>query len=162
MSGIGLTLRALHHGERALARELLRVAERHRTDHEVHHVATDLARWSQEHTERLAGTGRHHGLDLGGSGGEPPGFLEAVREKAAQAAGRRPEPALLLLHDLRELHLAAAGNSVYWDMLGQAAQAARDQRLLELAADCHPQTLRQMRWALTMVKQLSPQALLAV
>jgi hypothetical protein len=162
VNGLNATLRALHHGERALASDLLRAAEHHSAEHAVRHVAADLAHWSREHTERLADAGRHYGLDLAGPRGEPPGPLAALREKAAEAVGRRPEPALLLLHDLRALHLAAAGNSVYWDMLGQAAQAARDRRLLDLAADCHPQTLRQMRWALTMVKELSPQVLTGV
>jgi hypothetical protein len=159
MNGVTATLRALHHGERSLAADLLRAAERHRTEHAVHHVGTDLARWSQEHTERLADTARHYGLDLSGPREEPPGPLAALREKAAEAVGRRPEPALLLLHDLRALHLAAAGNSLSWVVLAQGAQAARDQRLVELAAGCHPQTLRQMRWTLTMLKELSPQTL---
>lgn len=159
MNGITATLGELHDGERALAGDLLRAAERHRTEHAVHHVATDLARWSQEHAHRLAATGRHYGLDLAEPRGEPSGAVAALREKAAQDLGRRTEPALLLLHDLRGLHLSAAGNSVYWDMLAQAAQAAKDQRLLGLAADCHPRTLRQMRWTLTMIKELSPQTL---
>lgn len=44
-------------------------------------------------------------------------------------------------------------------MPAQAAQAAKDRALLDLVADCHPQTLRQMRWTNTMIKQLSAQAL---
>jgi hypothetical protein len=47
-------------------------------------------------------------------------------------------------------------------MLGQAAQAARDRRLLDLAADCRPQTPSQMRRALTTVEELSPQVLTSV
>jgi hypothetical protein len=162
MNGLTATLRALHHGERSLAADLLRAAERHRTEHAVHHVGHDLARWSREHTDRLAETGQHYGLDLAGPRDTPPGPVAVLREKAAEAVGRRPEPALLLLNDLRALHLSAAGNSVYWDMLGQAAQAAKDRRLLDLAADCHPQTLRQMRWTLTMIKELSPQTLTSI
>ncbi|MGX1089579.1 anaerobic selenocysteine-containing dehydrogenase [Streptomyces albogriseolus] len=57
MNGIGITLRALHDGERDLETDLLAVAERHRTEHEVHHVATDVARWSREHAARLAALG---------------------------------------------------------------------------------------------------------
>ncbi|MFI8459519.1 hypothetical protein [Kitasatospora sp. NPDC085464] len=163
MSGITVTLKALHHGERDLEEELLKVAERHRTDHEIHHVATDLARWSREHSERLAGTGRHYGLDLSGPADDPsPGFLATLREKAAEANGRRPEPGLLLLHDLRGLHLAATENSLHWEMLAQAAQATTDDCLLDLATACHPQTLRQMRWTNTMIKNLSPQLLTAL
>ncbi|MET9394927.1 hypothetical protein ABZY20_31715 [Streptomyces sp. NPDC006624] len=163
MSGIGTTLRLLHDGERDLEQDLLAAAARHRTDHEFHHVALDVARWSREHAARLADTGREHGLDLSGPREDPsPGALAALREKASEALGRRPATALLLLHDLRDLHLAAARNSLYWEMLAQTAQATRDQRLLALTGACHPQTLRQMRWTNTMIKVLSPQLLSSV
>ncbi|MFF3291016.1 hypothetical protein [Streptomyces sp. NPDC003023] len=160
MNGITLTLRALHDGERHLAGELLAVADRHRTEHEVHHVAKDLADWSREHTERLAATGRSYGLDLDESPVKPShGLFTLMRGKAAQAVGHRPEPGLLLLRDLRDLHLDASANSLHWEMLAQAAQASKDTRLLELASSCHPGTLRQMRWANTMIKNLAPQLL---
>lgn len=164
MNGITRTLRALHHGENDLAVELLATADRHRTDHEVHHGAVDLARWSREHSRRLAETGAHYGLELTGPPGEQPSpsLLAALRHKAAEALGRRPEPALLLLHDLRDIHLAATENSLHWEMLAQAAQALRDRRLLDLASDCHPETLRQMRWSNALIKVLSPQALTSV
>jgi hypothetical protein len=162
-TGVTATLRALHQGERSLERDLLAAAERHRTDHEVHHVATDLARWSHEHTARLAETGRRYGLDLSGPPETPsPGALAALREKAAEALGRRPATGLLLLHDLRDLHLSAARNSLHWEMLGQAAQALRDEELLDLVSSCHPQTLRQMRWTNTLIKVQAPQLLTAV
>ncbi|MDQ0957843.1 hypothetical protein QFZ66_001721 [Streptomyces sp. B4I13] len=160
MNGITLTLRALHHGEKHLAEQLTTVAERHRTDHEIHHVTIDLAGWSREHVQRLADTAHAHGLDLEGPPGETsPGVLSTLREKAAEAVGRRPEPGLLLLRDLRTLHLDATENSLHWEMLAQAAQATKDDGLLAVASACHPQTLRQMRWTNTMIKVLSPQVL---
>ncbi|WP_327720991.1 hypothetical protein OG381_40785 [Streptomyces sp. NBC_00490] len=160
MNGIAHTLRALHDGERALERDLRATAERHRTDHEVHHVASDLARWSRRHSALLAETGRHYGLDLDGPKDDPsPGALAALREKAADALGRRPGAGLLLLQDLCDLHLAASRNSLHWEMLAQAAQVTRDERLLDLAGDCHPRTLRQMRWTNTLIEELSPQLL---
>lgn len=160
MNGVTLVLRTLHHGEKHLAKELTAVAERHRTEHEVHHVATDLARWSHTHVQRLADTGRDHGVHLGEpSGDDSAGMLSTLREKTAEAVVHRPEPGLLLLRDLRKLHLDAAGNSLYWEMLAQAAQATRDTGLLALASECHPETLRQMRWTNTMIKNLSPQVL---
>ncbi len=149
MNGITLTLRALHHGEKHFAGHLVTVAERHRTEHEIFYVATDLARWSREHVQRLADTGHHYGLNLdlgrapGTSDPSGTGVLAVLREKAAEAMGRRPEPGLLLLRDLRELHLGATENSLYWEMLAQAAQAGKDDRLLALASSCHPRTLRQ-------------------
>ncbi|MFI6147004.1 hypothetical protein [Streptomyces sp. NPDC051109] len=160
MNGTTLTLRALHHGERSLVKELSTVADRHRTEHEVHHVAKDLLLWSNDHCRRLAETGRAYGLDLGGPHeGPPTGLVSALREEPAEALGHRPEPGLILLRDLRELYLGAAGNSVYWEMLAQAGQAARDDRLTDLASFCHPRTLRQMRWANAMIKDLAPQVL---
>ncbi|GAA3505021.1 hypothetical protein GCM10019016_121340 [Streptomyces prasinosporus] len=161
MNGVTLVLRALHHGEEHLAGELTTVAERHRAEHEVRHVANDLARWSRTHVRRLADAGHAHGVDLGGPSGDdaPAGVLSALGGKAAEAVVHRPEPGLLLLRDLRGLHLDAAGNSLYWEMLAQAAQAARDEKLLALASACHPETLRQMRWTNTMIKNLSPQVL---
>ncbi len=159
MNGIQDLLRALHGGEQHLARQLVTVADRHRTEHEVHHVAIDLAAWSREHTQRIADAALTYDLDLDPPDEPHTGLLSTISRKAAEAVGRHPEPALLLLRDLRELHLAASGNSLYWEMLAQAGQATRDERLLGLATRCHPRTLRQMRWTNTMIKNLSPQAL---
>lgn len=69
------------------------------------------------------------------------------------------ESGLLLLEDLCCLHLAAARNSLHWEMLARTAQAIRDEKLLALVSSCHPQTLRQMRWTNTMIKNLCPQIL---
>ncbi|MFF0010960.1 hypothetical protein [Streptomyces sp. NPDC005374] len=143
--GIAHTLRTLQHGERRLARDLVAVAERHAEEHEVHHVATDLADWSREHAERLADLAADEGVRLDA---DTPG----------PTPGKAPH-GLLILRDLSALHLAATENSLYWEMLAQAARASRDERLLELVSACHPQTLRQMRWSDTLIKQLSPQLL---
>ncbi|MFF7946019.1 hypothetical protein [Streptomyces griseorubiginosus] len=143
--GIAHVLRALHRGERRLARDLSAAAERHAEEHEIHHVADDLAAWSREHAERLAELAAGEGLRLDDDVPEP---------FPAEGPG-----ALLLLHDLRALHLAATENSLHWEMLAQAARASRDERLLGLVSACHPQTLRQLRWSDTMVKQVSPQLL---
>ncbi|GAA2283098.1 hypothetical protein GCM10010145_64960 [Streptomyces ruber] len=160
MNGVTLTLRVLHHGEKHLAGRLTSVAERHRTEHEVHHVALDLADWSRAHVQCLADTADRYGLDLGPSSTAPlPHLLSTLREKASEAVVHRPEPGLLLLRDLRELHLTATENSLHWEMLAQAAQATEDDGLLELASACHPETLRQMRWTNTMIKNLAPQIL---
>jgi len=70
--------------------------------------------------------------------------------------GTDPSPGLLLLADLRRTHRLAAGVSLDWELLAQGAQAAKDSELLSLASCCHPETLRQMRWANAMLKELSP------
>lgn len=55
---------------------------------------------------------------------------------AAGLLGRRSEPDVLLLHDLRHLYLLASGNSVHWTAHGQAAHALRDAELLEVVTTC--------------------------
>ncbi|MFL6141132.1 MAG: hypothetical protein ACJ72N_04550 [Labedaea sp.] len=82
--------------------------------------------------------------------------MSAARETLSEWFGRRPEPALLLLADLRR---AAAGVSRDWELLGQAAQAAMDTDLLALTQRCYPQTLRRLRRASAMLKVISPQNL---
>ncbi|CAM5623328.1 MULTISPECIES: hypothetical protein [Streptomyces] len=157
MSAVPAVLRALYEGERAMERKLLETAARDAAEHEVHHVAVDLARWSHEHAERLAEAAEPYGLRLSRSAEEPAG-PEDLGERTARALADT-RSGLDLLNDLRELHLAATANSLDWEMLAQAAQADKDSSLLDLATACHPQTLRQMRWTNTMIKTLSPQLL---
>ena len=52
----------------------------------------------------------------------------ALRAKGAEILGRRPEPGLLLLADLRRVYRMAAGASLDWEVLGQTAQATQAQR----------------------------------
>lgn len=156
---LDLALRELHRSEKSLIADLLKVADRHKVEHEIYHVAHDLARWSQQHVHELAEIGQHYGLNLKDDDHEETsGLLATVRSKASELAGRRPEPGLLLLADLRHLHRVAAGVSLDWELL---AQAAKDSKLLALTKRCHPQSLRQMRWANAMLKVLSPQILVS-
>jgi hypothetical protein len=160
MNSLRILLRLLTHGERDLARRLHTVAQRHQVEHEIHHVALDLAGWSREHAARLVDVATGYGLQL--TDRRPPATLPVLanlRRGMSHSLAHRAEPGLLLLRDLRELHLAATENSLHWEMLAQAGQAATDQTLLGLASRCHPQTLRQMRWTNTMIKTLSPQIL---
>ncbi|MFC4857139.1 hypothetical protein [Actinophytocola glycyrrhizae] len=155
---IGLALRELHRSEKSLARDLLVVADRHHVEHEIHHVARDLVRWSGEHLAGIAEAARAYDLnldtDLPGQG-----LRGAVRAKISDMTGRFAAPGVLLLADLRRLHRKAAGVSLDWELVAQGAQAVKDTGLLELAQRCHPQTLRQLKWTNAMLKALSPQVL---
>lgn len=153
-----LAIRELYRSERKLGRALNVVAARHHNDHDICHIAHDLAHWSHSHLEELARHGRHYGLRL--SAKPRTGTRTGVAQARVSALLRhRPQPALLLLADLRHLHRLAAGVSLDWELLGQAGQAAKDWELVELASRCHPETLRQMRWTNAMLKELSPQVL---
>lgn len=160
MSKLPLVLRELHRSENSIARTLLAMDDRHRVDHEVFHVARDIARWSQVHVREIAEAARSHGLDLDPSPSSgSPAVLEALAQRTSVLLGRRPEPGLLLLADLRRLHRKAAGVSMDWELLAQAAQAQQKRDLLDLTKRCHPQTLRQLRWANAQLKVVSPQIL---
>ncbi|WP_219414108.1 hypothetical protein [Pseudonocardia nigra] len=160
MKKVKMVLRELHRSENGLARMLLTIADRHRVDHEVFHVARDIAQWSQIHVHEIAEVGRNHGLRLDPvpTGGAP-AVVERLAQRTSVLLGRRPEPGLMLLADLRRLHRKAAGVSLDWELLGQSAQATQRRDLLELSQRCHPQTLRQMRWANAQLKQVAPQVL---
>jgi hypothetical protein len=155
---LGLALRELHRSERSLARTLDALAKRHHSDHAIAHVAKDLAAWSQRHVDEIAAAGSGYGLRRRGRS-RMSALSGPVQQRVSDLLGHRPEPALLLLFDLRRVYRLAAGVSVDWELLAQAAQAAKDDQLLELTRRCHPDTLRQMRWANAMIKELSPQTL---
>lgn len=158
MSKLGLAVAELHRTERRLAHELRTVSARHHADQDISHLADDLAGWSEEHVALLAEHGRRHGMHLRTSSRRF-ALRRAVEERIADLVRRRREPAMLLLADLRRIHRVAAGVSLDWELLGQGAQAAKDLDLLDVTTRCHPQTLRQMRWANAMLKELSPQVL---
>jgi hypothetical protein len=122
-------------------------------------VARDVARWSQEHVRQLATAGRDYGLDLDPDPEDESTLLARMKQKGAELVGRHHEPTLLLLADLRHIHSMSAGVSLDWEVLAQTAQAMQDTELLAVCQDCHPQTLRQMRWANAKVKETAAQVM---
>jgi hypothetical protein len=149
---VGLAIRELHRAENDLAAELLQASSRHKSDHDIFYLGRDLARWSQEHVRELARHGKNYDVELDAEPHDEPRLLAAVRQKSAELIGGHHDPALLLLKDLREIHRKAAGVSLDWEVLAQTAQALKDTELLALTKQCHPQTLRQLRWANASVK----------
>ena len=168
---VGMAIGELHRAENDLAGALLNLADQQKTDHEIFHVARDIAAWSNEHVRELADAGRAYGVELDpepdhhlgasrpAAAGDAGSLLSRVKQIGAEALGRHHEPSLLLLADLRHVHRMAAGTSLDWEVLAQTAQALKDSDLLALADDCHPQTLRQMRWANAKVKETSAQVM---
>ncbi|WP_026533314.1 hypothetical protein [Arthrobacter sp. H41] len=158
---LGLVLHELHRSENDLAHELFQASERHRVDHEIYHLGRDLAKWSQQHVREIAGIGKSYGQDLDP---EPEGefpLAKRVREKGSELLGRHSAPGLLLLRDLRGIYMKASGVSADWEMLAQAAQGVKHTDLLEVTERCHPETLRQVRWANAMLKVESTQILIS-
>jgi hypothetical protein len=155
---LGLAIRELHRSERKLELLLRTLAARHYSESGIYHLALDLAGWSESHVRELAEIGQRHGVRLS-ERGRPTGPGWSLQRRVSELLKRRPEPGLLLLADLRRVHRSAAGVSLDWELLAQGAQAVKDEELLAVTSRCHPQTLRQMRWANAMLKELSPQVL---
>ncbi|MFC5381438.1 hypothetical protein [Aquipuribacter nitratireducens] len=158
---IGMALRELHRSENELARALLEVSERHRVDHDVFYLGRELASWSQAHVRALADAGSRYDVDLDPEPVTGQGLLAAARERWSDAVGRDPRAALRLLVDVREVYTLACGVSVDWELVAQAAQGVRDAELLALSKACHPETLRQMRWANAKLKESATQILVS-
>lgn len=157
---VGAAIEELHRSENDLAGALLNLSDQQKVDHEVFYVARDIARWSQEHVRRLAGVGRDYGLNLDPDPEDEATLLARLKQKGSELTGRFHEPGLLLLADLRHIHRMAAGVSLDWEILAQTAQAMQDRELLGVAEDCHPETLRQLRWANAKVKEAAAQMMI--
>jgi hypothetical protein len=149
---IGVMIEQLADSEQELAEELIKPGERHAADQDVFHLTKTLAKIEQGHIDALAPHAERYDVELG----SPP---ERTVFEGARLLGRRSEPALLLLRDLRGLHLLAAGASLDWTALGQAAQAAGDSQLLDVVTTGDSETLRTLKWTTYRLKEAAPQAL---
>lgn len=158
---IGLALRELHRSESGLAQDLLVIGERHHADHAVFFLTRDLAAWSRRHVREIAEIGGNYGEDLDPEVPSELTTFAKLREKGADLVGRHSTAGLALLRDLRHLLMEATGVSADWEMLAQAAQGIKHHDLLALAQRCHPDTLRQSRWANAMIKESSTQILVS-
>lgn len=159
---IGIALREAHDAETDLAAELLRVGQRHKADHDVYHLTRTLRGWADRNVRRLTEQATRYGVEVDADAVDEQqdrGLLERLREKGSELLGERPEPGVLLLRDLRDLHLAAARASLAWTVLGQGAQAVSDSELLRTVTVCHPETIRIMKWTVQKLKEASPQVL---
>lgn len=153
------TMRRLHRTEAAFALSLEQLAERHRAEAEVHHVAKDLAPWSRRHLHDLSSDARRHGLRLA----RHPGLAARARvhlaRLAADASDRGLPESVKLVADLRRAYVHATEVNLYWEMVGQRAQAIEDAALVDTAAVTRTEVVRQRQWLDSMIKMLTPQAL---
>lgn len=158
---LDIAIRAVADSETALSHQLNALGERHKADHDVFHLTETLQRIARANLERLAPHGQRYDIEVDADVQEEhgAGLLDKAREKTSELVGRRPEPGLLLIRDLRELHLLYARASIDYVILSQGAKAARDSELLHACDRCHAQTLRGMKWTVTRIKTAAPQVL---
>jgi hypothetical protein len=158
---IGAALKELYQAEEELADEYVKVGERLAAEHDVWYDCQRFAAQCHSHADSIRPFAAKHEEELGPPDDETVGetTTAALRHKLAEALGRRPEAGLLLLQSLRQLYLQAQEVSLGWIVAGQLAQATRDHELLAAVDELHRETLTQIKWLKTQVKQASPQAL---
>jgi hypothetical protein len=143
---LGTAIEQVAKAEHDLADELLAAGERHKTDHDVFHMTKTLAKKERANVDALAPHAQRYDAQHNG-------------HETHISAPSQDDPSLLLLQDLRRLHLLAAGASLDWVALAQGAQATKDTELLETVTECHNQTLRTLKWTTYRLKEAAPQAL---
>jgi hypothetical protein len=128
----------VRHAESTLDSAYRQVGAAHADEADVAHLCPRLAAQCAEHADRL---GRRDGV-------------------ASPLAFNGPhEGPLGLVVDLHELYLLATHAELGWTAILQAAQAARDGELRDLAQRCQSQLASQLKWLRTRVKEAAPQAL---
>jgi hypothetical protein len=156
-----MALKELYRAEEELADEYVKVGERLAAEHDVWYDCQRFAEQCHTHAEAIRPFASEHEEELPPADDDTVGetTTAALRHKLSELLGRRPESGLLLLYSLRQLYLQAQEVSFHWIVAGQLAQATRDQELLTVVDDLHRETLTQIKWLKTQVKQSSPQAL---
>jgi hypothetical protein len=161
MNKIGLALKLLYEAEEELADEYVKAGERLAAEHDVWYDCQRFAEQCHRHADALRPFAAQQEQELDPADDDTVGETStaALRRKLSEMLGRRPESGLLLLRSLRQLYLQAQEVSFHWIVAGQLAQATRDPELLALVDELHRETLTQIKWLKTQVKQSSPQAL---
>ena len=161
MNAVALALHELRRAEEELADEYTKVGERLAVEHDVWYDCKRFAQQCHLHVETLAKLASKYDVDLAPPDDSEVGetMTAALRHKLSEVLGRRPESGLLLLRSLRQMFVQAHEVSFMWIVAGQVAQAARDPELLAVVDELHRETLTQIKWLKTQVKEASPQAL---
>lgn len=139
----------LDRAERTLADALREVSDHHRDEVDVLNMCRKLAAECDGYAERLHLFVARYGEEAD---------HEPERLHASLFDGVRSGP-LALLRDLQDLYLLAAECDVTWTLVGQAAQALRDDDLLAVVREGEAGTATQLAWLRTRLKAAGPQAL---
>jgi len=135
--------------ERALADAFVLVGVRHATEPEMSNAARLHSNWCKGHLSALRSSAERYGATRG---------REGERLRRALFRGRRLG-GFGLLRDLHDLLTLATSVHACWMALLQAARVERDSVLEKTCRNCDAETLRQMSWLETKLRQTAPQAL---
>jgi len=160
---LGQYIEKLHDALTDLAGEYRKVGERHATEQDVYHLCHTLAKQCEGQAEALAPHAQRHAADVpeGEDDGPHESMVAGLRRATAAFVGRSSTTGMLLLRDLRQLHLAIEEAAMLWLIVGQAAQAARDRELLVLVEHAREEITNQLLWISTRIKETAPQVLVS-
>jgi hypothetical protein len=159
---IGKALQQLAKAELDLADEYRKVGQRQAAEHDVYHTCRTLEQQCTEHAARIAPFASRYDAAspvADEDGGDWDSLVAHLRHRLSETLARRPASGLLLMRDLHQLYHMAQEVSLHWTAIGQAAQALRDQELLDATTALHEQTLTQIKWIKTRLKETAPQVL---
>jgi hypothetical protein len=139
----------LHAAQARLADAFREVGRGHREEADVFHICNRLAEQCDAHAEQLAPFAARYGE---AADEEPDRLHSAIFQGVRQGA-------LGLLRDLQDLYLMTAECDITWTVVGQAAQGARDAKLVETVQTCQTETAMQLKWVRSRMKEAAPQAL---
>ena len=139
----------LHRAECELAEAFDEVGTGHRDDQDVYWTCAKLAKECRRHAELLLSFAERYGEEAE----DEPERLHSELFRGTRDGG------FGLLRDLHDLYLMTAECDIAWTLVGQAAQGARDDDLLEVVNGCEGETATQLSWLRTRMKQAAPQAL---
>ena len=140
----------VHRSEGELAEAYREVARRHADEPDVYETCELLAQQCDSHVGALKPFVHTYGET---EQDEPQDLHRDLFDEPRDGS-------LGFLRDLHDLYLMASEADISWTVIGQAAQGARDQSLLEAVRECEANTATQLKWLKTRIKQSAPQTLL--
>lgn len=158
---VGKAIEDVQAAEAGLAKELLRIGERHASEHDVYHVCHTLAKRCDRQLALLVPHAERYGAQIEDAVGESSPVVERVRRMSSELLGRHHVSGALLLHDLKELWGHVQQTELEWVILLQAAKAARDQELKIAAEEGREHAESRGKWVRSRIKELAPQVLVA-
>jgi hypothetical protein len=140
----------LETGCATLAHSYRQGAEGHTDEADVKRICRQFAGQCDHHEEQLQPFTARYGSHPSGE----PERLHADGLSETRSGG------LGLLRDLHDLYLLASYLDMAWILVGQAAEGARDRKLIQTVEECAKETESQQKWLTTRLKAAAPQALL--
>ena len=140
----------VHRSEGELANAYREVARRHAEEPDVYGTCQLLAEQCDSHVNALAPFVERYGET---EQDDPQELHRDLFDKPRNGS-------LGFLLDLHNLYLMANEADISWTVIGQAAQGARDQALLDAVRECETNTADHLKWLKTRIKQSAPQTLL--